>query len=92
MTTIWKYHFERNKDVLIASLPPDARVVHAAMNQGKYTLWIQLDPHAFPKKDRVFHIYGTGWQIVDGDEFVQTFIQEDEYGHDFVWHVFERKN
>lgn len=91
MTVIWKFHFDRNKDVLIASIPSDAIVRHAAMNQGRFTIWVQLDPNA-PKVDRVFHVYGTGWNIVDGDLFVQTFIQEDEHGYDFVWHVFERKN
>lgn len=78
-------------DVNIVKLPQGAIVRRVASQRGRLYLWAEVDPDARPI-ERVFHVYGTGWPITDGDEYIGTATIADDYAFEFVWHVYERKN
>lgn len=78
-------------DTNIVKLTEGAVIRRVGSQLGRLYLWVEYDPTA-KQVERVFHVYGTGWEIVDGDEYVGTATVEDEHGYEYVWHVYERKN
>jgi hypothetical protein len=54
-------------------------------------VWAEVDPNA-KKEPRVFHVYGTGFPVVDGDEYLGTAVMKGALGSELVWHAYERRN
>lgn len=75
-------------ETYIVQMDKNAIVRRVGSQYGRWQLWAEVDPNA-PKVDHVFHVYGTGWPILIGDEYVGTFTQEDERGTEYVWHVYK---
>jgi hypothetical protein len=92
MRTIHKFRLDGpGQTTNIVKMDPLGKPVRVAFQAGVLQLWAEVFPEA-PKTDRVFHVYGTGWPVDSGDVYVGTAVQEDEYGHEFVWHVYERRD
>lgn len=87
--TIWKYLLlagERNE----FDWPRDSRLLRCEAldpaDPAAITAWVlHEDTEAKPER-RVFHVYGTGHDIRDGDEFCATV----PTASGLVWHVFEK--
>lgn len=83
MKTIWKFPLRPGTTAL--NLPAGAEILHVGEQEGGVNIWALLDP-SHPDEERVFQIWGTGWQItVEPGQHVGTVQMRDG----LVWHVFE---
>ncbi len=87
MKVIYKQQlaFMNSQAVLI---PEDAEILSIQIQNGTLCFWYMCDQYSSVKKERYFHIYGTGMTVLpdNGNEtFLETVQAED--GH--VWHVYE---
>ena len=82
---IYKYVIDApGKDI---TLPPGARVVHTAMQNGSPHIWVEqtlLPSDGTYSPPRVFTIVGTGQAIPEGADYVGTVHQQP-----YVWHIYE---
>jgi len=92
MRTIHKFRLDGPGETTIVKMDSLGHVVRVAFQHGVPQLWAQVDPAEVLKRDRVFHVYETGWPIASGDVYVGTAVQEEEHEYEYVWHVYERKN
>lgn len=92
MRVVHKFRLNGPGETTVVKMDSLGKIIRVAFQRGVLQLWAQVDPADSLKRDRVFHVYGTGWPITDGDVYVGTATQEDEHGYEYVWHVYERKN
>lgn len=81
MITVYKYGEG------VVNMPKGAIVRKAAMQNGRVTLWAEVDTSQ-PLEARTFVTYGTGWEI---DEEKRCYI-DTIFDGPFVWHVYEVYN
>lgn len=86
MRTIYKFPLYSLIIDNLVSLPEGAEVLTARFQNGTMHLWVLLDPTSGMNRNRVFKIFGTGFDIPDSDEL--KYIATDEIGA-LIFHVFE---
>lgn len=84
MKTVHKFIAKVAGDPMVLHIPVTARVVHFGLQNNQRCVWIELDTDA-PKVNRVFEIFGTGWDIDGMAGHCGTLV--DPSG--FVWHLYE---
>ena len=83
MKTVWKY--PTHPDELTLNLPIGAEVIHFAMQHGKPTMWVLVNPDN-PNSSYTFHVVGTGHPIENNKaRHLGSCIDRV---NDFVWHLF----
>jgi hypothetical protein len=83
MKTIYKYKIEGTE---IISLPPNAKVIHAAMQNGAPHIWVEYPVNDSELESRTFMVCGTGFELEDDDIHLGSMIDGM-----FVWHIYEMK-
>jgi hypothetical protein len=79
--TIYKYRLDANDGQI--DIHDDAKILAVGMQDGYLHLWAAV----YTSKRRVtrkFKVFGTGWEIPGGAEYVGTF-----FVGPFVWHLHE---
>ncbi len=71
-------------DVMKTTMPVDADIIHANIQNGLATIWAIVDSSNSLTEVRSFHVVGTGHDIPDNCKHIGTYFQ----GY-FVWHIFE---
>ncbi len=84
MMVIYKYTLQL-ADTSQLNLPLGAEVLCVKQQGRKFSLWIKCDPAA-PAETRTFHVVGTGHDVPDGAEYIDTILDGA-----YVWHIFEGK-
>lgn len=95
MKMIFKYQIRdvHHNSIQEIEMPKGAKIISSQMQNGELCLWAIVNPKHSIKK-RTFHIFGTGFEMVDYDkklyEHVAT-VQQPMPLHslNLVWHVFE---
>lgn len=83
MKKIWKYSVQAMQSTVL-QLPPDAKVVRFAPQDGKLCVWVEyVVDDQFPIA-RVFDIFGTGHPFPDTARYVASC----ENGP-YIWHLYE---
>lgn len=90
MTTVWKFQLEgKNRDLINyddLSVSINARVISAAVdNDGRLTVWVEVDPGAVIQVLHRVFVIGTGRPVPLRARFVQTVVCNDGY----VWHIYD---
>jgi len=83
MRTIWKYSFIISCSPQQVGIPEDSEYLHVEMQGSNLCLWALVEPSNKPIKHD-FMVYGTGFPIEDGYEYVGTGLENG-----LVWHLFE---
>jgi len=86
---IWKYEIPIQDDFTL-ELPDESEVLHVALQNGKPYAWVLLHDINAPKKERMFHIIGTG-NPFDEKEGYMMYIGTFQMPP-FVWHLWERSS
>ena len=81
MKKVFKYELHA-MDVTL-KLPLGAEILNVQLQNDRRVLWALVDPNNV-EVDRSICIVGTGWDVEDNMEYINTYM--DGY---FVWHVFE---
>ena len=81
MKTVFKYELQ-GKDVIL-KLPLGAKILNVQLQNDRPVLWALVNPEN-ELVDRSICIVGTGWDVEDNMEYINTYME----GY-FVWHVFE---
>lgn len=93
MRKIWKMGplktFDYNSDGTCQSMqiPENSELIGAQVQDSEIYLWFTVNP-AFPRGERKFALYGTGWDIPDSASYCDTVHAAGPLG-EYVWHVFE---
>lgn len=82
MTVIYKYPFEL-QDVVLIEAPSLARWRHVASQNGKLTVWAEVDPIR-PTVGYRFHVYGTGHEMRSTSQHYIGTVMDPP----FVWHIY----
>jgi len=86
MKTIHKFVLNARKNVHI--FPKGHKVLSFGMQHDDIVLWVLLDDSLPNTEERVFEVYGTGWEVDDrNSEFCGTVQNQDG----LVFHVFENR-
>jgi hypothetical protein len=86
------HKFRINMPTNVVRMDSLGHPVRVAFQAGLLQLWAEVNPSDAYKTDRVFHVYSTGEPIQEGDTYVGTATNQDEFGYEYVWHVYERTN
>lgn len=89
MLVIHKFRIHDPSRTNIVKMDWRGTPVRVAFQASVLQMWAEVDPNA-PQADRVFHVYATGEPIQEDDQYIGTATREDEFGFEFVWHVYER--
>lgn len=81
MRAIYKYRLD---DVTELMLPPDAKVIKADAQNGQPCVWVLFDPAQAETIKRTFIIAGTGHEVPDSMQYIDSW-----QAPPFVWHLFE---
>ena len=68
-------------------MPEGAEILTVQVQKDMLCLWYKCDPLISERKERYFHIYGTGHPILPddvGEKYISTVQQEN-----LVWHIYE---
>lgn len=94
MKTIYKYSLCENihhNSVYEIEIPKAAKILSVQMQGNVPVIWAIVNPK-HPLRKRVFHVFGTGFEMDDYDkkhyEYITT-IQETLATSTFAWHIFE---
>jgi len=87
-TTIHKYVLQiQARQVL--SMPSGAKALHAAMQDGELTVWMQVSTKPGPDALLPFYVYGLGQTIPDNDAQSMAYIgTTQDTDARYIWHVF----
>lgn len=86
---IWKYPIER-KDRQVVRIPAPARVLSAAIQNGKLCIWALVDTDC-DELNVTVNISGTGHVIAAPTEVVLARYVGTVMDPPFVWHVFAER-
>lgn len=84
MRRVYKYPVPDIGTVFTVHLPHDAKAVHFEVQDTNMCFWAVVDPSA-KQEPREFTVFGTGWDIEPGWQYVAS-LQDAPY----MWHLFER--
>ena len=87
------FKFRLNDAVDETIMPVGARVLRVDRQGVDLTMWALVDPHA-EKEARCFKVVGTGWDVPEGAEYIDTHFDrgaQPGFPNGFVWHIFEVK-
>lgn len=79
--TIWKFEVDVGENKL--QLPQGARVIEFQSQNGRLYIWALVVRNA-PGEERRMWVYGTGFPIPSGCEYIAT-----AHAPPFVWHLFD---
>jgi hypothetical protein len=82
MRTVYKYPFSDRTESTV-QMPEGAIVTHVASQDGRATIWAEVDTDA-PPQSRSFSLVPTGGEVPAGAHHVGTFLSGPT-----VWHVSE---
>lgn len=88
MVRIYKYPFLIQPQFVL-QLPQGAIIRHIGQDANsrgyrEYCIWAEVDPNITIYCNRLFHVYGTGYNIKG--EYVGTIVNADD---GYVWHIYE---
>ena len=82
--TIWRFPMTTGENKL--SLPRDAKFLSIGIAVDKsVSAYFLVAPGVGPEA-RLFWLFGTGWEVPEGLDYLGTVTQHQGY---FVWHLFE---
>jgi hypothetical protein len=79
------YKYQIGEQDSLVEMKAGARLLHAAVQNGKVCLWAAVDPKAADVKRRIL-LVGTGHAVPELGRHVATFMTS---GGVYVWHVFD---
>lgn len=82
---VWKFPLVNALEPTVLQMPEGAVVKHVELQERVMCLWAEVDPAA-PRAARIFHVFGTGWDIPGNPSYIGTV-----HDRSFVWHVYEEK-
>jgi hypothetical protein len=82
MKTVYKYPLLDKTDIRSASIPRNAKVVHAGMQGDDLCIWAEIDTDEKILHKRYFSVFGTGMEV--RGHHVTTFMMGP-----YVWHLYE---
>lgn len=84
MKTVYKYKLPGPGSANKIMMPKGAKILHVDSQGSKLYMWAEVDTSQ-EDEFRQFEVYGTGWELPDGNKtFLGTIIVDP-----FVWHVYE---
>jgi hypothetical protein len=82
---IWKLPLKLWEPTKIVAPFTPRGIVHVGEQYGDIHIWVEVCPLGYEPEEIEVSVFGTGWVIPSGDEYVGT-VQVD----DFVWHVYRK--
>lgn len=80
--SIYKYPLT-DTEAQVIEMPVGAKIVSVGQQEGKITLWADVESDSESAERRIF-IIGTGWPVPEYLEYVGTTTRGL-----FVWHIFQ---
>jgi len=87
MNKIYKYEVQGVSYDPRVTLPVGSKIIEFEIQNDSLYLWAIIDTAQEDKEEKVFEIYGTGWDIVNPEQLTHL---KTLHHSSFVWHIFIR--